>query len=225
VLYDFHTQTTLSDGDLSPLELIRRAVVNGYTAIALTDHAGLADCAHILKSLVAACAAAARYWSIESIPGIELTHLPPEAIAEAARWAHAHGARIVVVHGETIVEPVLPGTNRAAVSCPDVDILAHPGFLTTEDARLAAANGVFVEISARKGHAFANGYVANVGRAAGVRFLVNSDAHTPSDLLTVEFAHAVALGGGLSEAEAAVALEENPRLLLERIRNRASRLA
>jgi len=88
------------------------------------------------------------------------------------------------VHGETIVEPVLRGTNRRRDLCPDVDILAHPGFLTDDDARLAAANGVFVEISARKGHAFANGHVANVGRAAGVRFLVNSDAHTPSDLLT-----------------------------------------
>ena len=35
----------------------------------------------------------------------------------------------VVVHGETLVEPVEPGTNRAAVSCPEVDILAHPGCL------------------------------------------------------------------------------------------------
>lgn len=220
MVYDFHTQTTLSDGELSPVEQIRRAVVNGYAAIGLTDHAGLADCEHILKSLVAACETARRYWNIEAIPGIELTHLPPEAIPEAARWARAHGARIIVVHGETIVEPVLPGTNHAAVTCTDVDILAHPGFLSEEDARLAAANGVFIEISGRKGHSFTNGYVAQVGRRAGVRFLVNSDAHAIEDLLTAESARAFALGSGLTDEEATETLEENPRLLLARIRSR-----
>ncbi len=36
------------------------------------------------------------------------------------------GAEIVVVHGETSVEPVAPGTNNASVELSDVDILAHP---------------------------------------------------------------------------------------------------
>jgi histidinol phosphatase-like PHP family hydrolase len=220
VIYDFHTQTTLSDGDLSPIEQIRRAVVNGYAAIALTDHAGLADSEHVLKSLVAACETARRYWNIIAIPGLELTHLPPAAIPEAARWARSHGARLVVVHGETIVEPVLPGTNHAAVLCPDVDILGHPGLLSDEDARLAAASGVFIEISARKGHSFTNGHVVVVGRQAGVRFLVNSDAHDPEDLLTGEFAQAVALGAGLHQPEVIEVLQDNPLLLLERIRQR-----
>lgn len=217
MVYDFHSQTTLSDGHLSPIELIRRAVVNGYAAIALTDHAGLADCEHVLKSLVAACKTANRFWPIEAIPGLELTHLPPEAIAEAARWARAHGARLIVVHGETVVEPVLTGTNHAAVLCPDVNILGHPGFLTPEDALLAAANNVFIEISGRKGHSFTNGHVAQIGRQANVRFLVNSDAHDPEDLLTEETARAVALGAGLSAEEADVALVRNPLLLLDMI--------
>ena len=221
MVYDFHTHTTLSDGDLSPIEQIRRGVVNGYAAIALTDHAGLADCEHILKSVVAACETAQRHWSIVAIPGIELTHLPPAAIPEAARWARGHGARVIVVHGETIVEPVLLGTNHAAVTCTEVDILAHPGFLTEEDARLAAANGIFIEISARKGHSFTNGHVVSVGRRTGVRFLVNSDGHDPEDLLTADFARAVALGAGLSAEEADIALTKNPLLLLERIRQRA----
>ena len=80
MLYDFHAQTTLSDGDLSPVEQIRRAVVNGYAVVGLTDHSGLADSEHILKSLVAACETAQRFWNIIAIPGVELTHLPPAAI-------------------------------------------------------------------------------------------------------------------------------------------------
>jgi putative hydrolase len=224
MIYDFHTQTTLSDGDLSPIEQIRRAVVNGYAAIALTDHAGLADCEHILKSVCAACRTASRFWNIEAIPGLELTHLPPEAIPEAARWARAHGARLIVVHGETIVEPVLPGTNHAAVACPDVDILGHPGLLAEDDARLAAANDVFIELSARKGHSFSNGHVVVVGRQAGVRFLVNSDAHDPEDLLTDGFALAVARGAGLSADEAEAVLKQNPLALLDRLRRRSEHL-
>ncbi len=38
MLYDFHTHTTLSDGVLLPMELIRRAIVNGYSALGISDH-------------------------------------------------------------------------------------------------------------------------------------------------------------------------------------------
>ena len=44
----------------------------------------------------------------------------------------------MVVHGETIIEPVEKGTNLAAVQSPYVDILAHPGLLSLEEAKLAA---------------------------------------------------------------------------------------
>jgi len=40
-MYDFHTHTFLSDGVLSPIELIRRALVRGYKAIGVTDHVGI----------------------------------------------------------------------------------------------------------------------------------------------------------------------------------------
>ena len=39
-MYDFHTHTFLSDGVLTPVELIRRAHVAGYRVIAITDHVG-----------------------------------------------------------------------------------------------------------------------------------------------------------------------------------------
>ena len=50
------------------------------------------------------------------------------------------------MHGETICEPVAPGTNRAAIEA-GVDILAHPGLITEEEARLAASKGVLLEVS------------------------------------------------------------------------------
>ena len=120
----------------------------------------------------------------------------------AALQAKRLGAEVVVVHGETIVEPVAPGTNHAAIVAPDVDLLAHPGLLTPEDAALAAARSCLIEITTRKGHSFANGHVARVCRAAGAPLVVNSDSHEPHDLPSAQFARQVAAGAGLSLAVA-----------------------
>lgn len=218
MVYDFHTHTFQSDGSLSPVELIRRAIVRGYRALAITDHAGIGNIEDVVRQVKRDCDLCRRYWNFQAIPGVELTHVPAAAIVEVARAARAAGARVVVVHGETIVEPVEPGTNLAAVSCQMVDILAHPGILTPEEVRLAAQNGVFLEVSARKGHCLGNGRTVQLARALGARLLLDSDAHDPGDLLTAEFARSVALGAGLAEDELPEVLEGNPELLLERVR-------
>ncbi len=217
MLCDFHTHTTLSDGCLSPIELIHRAVKRGYRVVAITDHMGLGTLENYLPVVIKECQLAERHWDIMAIPGVELTHVPPVALGEIARTAKEMGARLVVVHGETIVEPVPAGTNLAALSSPHVDILAHPGLLTPEEARLAAANGIFLEISARKGHCLGNGRVAGMARAAGARLLVNSDTHEPEDLLTAEFSFAVALGAGLERQEVEEDLPAGVSALLEKL--------
>lgn len=212
-MYDFHTHTFLSDGELSPVELIRRAVVRGYEVIGIADHAGPGNIRPLLEQLVEACEFCERYWDIRAFPGVELTHLPPASIADAAREARGRGAKLVVVHGETPAEPVEPGTNLAAARCGSVDILGHPGLLTEEEAALARENGVFVELSARRGHSLTNGHVARVG----LDLLVNSDGHHPDDLLTPAVALKVARGAGLDRAAAEVVLRDNPRRLLLRL--------
>jgi histidinol phosphatase-like PHP family hydrolase len=216
MLYDFHTHTFLSDGVLSPVELVRRAAVNGYTAIAVTDHVGLGDQERVLEILVRECEMATREMGILAIPGVELTHLPPGRIAEAARQARSLGARIVIVHGETIKEPVAPGTNQAALECPDVDILAHPGLLSEAEAKLAAERGVRLELTARAGHSLTNGHVARQAIAAGATLIVDSDAHEPGDLLTEDLARDIALGAGVGPESLVAILRANPEALINR---------
>ena len=216
MIYDFHTHTYLSDGVLSPIELVRRAHVRGYGVIAVTDHVGLTDQARTLDILLEECRRAGEEWGLTVLAGVEITHVPRRLIGEAARRARDNGAQIVVVHGETLVEPVEPGTNLASIESPDVDVLAHPGMLTAEEAALAAERGVFLELSARRGHSLTNGRVAAMGLAHGARLLVDSDAHAPEDLLTPAMARGIALGAGLSEAHASEALEANPQRLLRR---------
>jgi histidinol phosphatase-like PHP family hydrolase len=211
-MIDLHTHSLLSDGELLPSELVRRAKVIGYEAIAITDHADYTN----LEKLVDASRKARvleESYGIVVIPGVELTHLPPEHIAPLAKRAKELGAEIVVVHGETPAEPVAPGTNRAAVACKDVDVLAHPGFITLEEAKLAAANGILLEITARGGHNMTNGHVARIAREAGAQMVVDTDSHAPGDLITAARALAVARGAGLSEEDAAATRENAVRKL------------
>lgn len=213
-MFDFHTHTFLSDGVLSPIELIRRAHVRGYRAMAITDHVGLGNLEYVVKTLVVDCDIANKRWDILSMAGVEITHVPKEDIDLVARTAKEMGAKLVAVHGETPVEPVEPGTNEAAIRSPWVDVLAHPGIISSADARLAAERGVRLEVSARKGHSLANGHVVKMAREAGAILILDSDAHAPEDLLSPELCQKVAIGAGLDEDEVHSLLEENPRKLL-----------
>ncbi|MDV2481445.1 histidinol phosphate phosphatase domain-containing protein [Methanoculleus sp. Wushi-C6] len=214
-MYDLHTHTILSDGELLPTELVRRAAVLGYETLAVTDHADASNLAHLVEA-VGEVRDAARCYGVDLLVGVELTHVPPTLIPALARDAKRRGADIVVVHGETVVEPVAPGTNRAACTCEDVDVLAHPGLVTEEDAREAATRGIALEITSRGGHNRTNGHVVRVAREAGCRLVVDSDTHAPSDLMSKEARWAVACGAGLTGAESREVLSWDIKRLLQK---------
>jgi len=212
-MIDLHTHTFASDGELLPSELIRRAIAAGYRAIAITDHADETN----MEDMIRRAVKASRVWKtgakIHIIPGVEITHVPPERISGLASRARELGALLVVVHGETITEPVAPGTNAAAAACPDVDILAHPGLISQKDAAMAAENGVFLEITARRGHSAANGHVSSTGRATGASLILNTDAHAPGDLLSMEMAETILAASGLDSSERKTTFQNAGRLL------------
>ncbi|MFC2050105.1 histidinol phosphate phosphatase domain-containing protein [Chloroflexota bacterium] len=217
MLYDFHTHTFYSDGILSPIELIRRALVKGYSAIGITDHVAIGSLGRVIKEINDDCALARTYWDILAIPGVELTHVPPQAISELAKKAKEMGAWLVVVHGETSAEPVAKGTNLAAVQSPDVDILAHPGIITAEEASLAAQNNVFIELTARGGHSTDNAHVALISQKAKAKLLVSSDAHSENDLLTPNSVESILRQANINPREHPQILHRNPKLLIEKV--------
>ena len=196
-MIDLHTHTLFSDGELIPSELARRAVVKGYTALAMTDHGDLSNLDLIIPRLLKVAGSLTRELGITVIPGIELTHVPPAAFAAAVAESRRLGASVVIAHGETISEPVAEGTNRAAIEA-GVDILAHPGLISDEDTSLAVERGVLLELTTRKGHSLTNGHVAAMAKKHGAKLVVNNDAHAPGDLLSMEMVEKVALGAGLT---------------------------
>ena len=214
-VFDFHIHSFYSDGVLIPSEIVRRVIVNGHKAIAITDHADLSNIDWLIENQ--------RKIAIEInqsgldfrlLVGVELTHIPPARINTAAKYAKDQGAEIVVVHGETIVEPVSPGTNQAAIESESVDILAHPGILTPEQVVLGKERDLFFELSARKGHCLGNGLVARLCQQFDAKMLVNSDAHIPSDFLIRSHAEKIVLGTGLEKKWIPRILEQNPQELL-----------
>ena len=90
-MFDFHTHTFLSDGVLSPIELIRRARAVGYEVMAITDHVGYGNVEYVVKTLVTDCHAASQRWDILALPGVEITHVPKEDIDAVARDAKRLG--------------------------------------------------------------------------------------------------------------------------------------
>jgi len=214
-MIDLHTHSLFSDGELLPSELVRRLEDKGYSCVAITDHVDRSNLDFVILRLVKVARDLRRSQSVKVIPGVEITHVPPESIESLVKKARELGAEIVLAHGETIVEPVAKGTNRAAILC-DVDILAHPGLIAIEDIKLAAERGVYLEISARHGHSFTNGHVARWAKEFGARLVLNSDAHSPHDLMTRQFAQKVAHGTGLGK-DAFEEMLGNSRDLIKKI--------
>jgi histidinol phosphatase-like PHP family hydrolase len=197
-MINLHSHTLHSDGCLLPSELAVRYAAAGYQALAITDHADYSNIGTAVKAVMTFCAKWPANAPIRVFPGIELTHLPLVQFAPLVRFARREGILVVVAHGETTVEPVIPGTNRAAIEA-GIDILAHPGLISDEDAQLAGDRGVFLEITSRRGHGNTNAHVAAQALKFGCRIALNHDAHAPEDIISLRQTRDIGLAAGLSE--------------------------
>jgi histidinol phosphatase-like PHP family hydrolase len=240
--YDFHTHTVFSDGGMIPAGLMQRAIVRGCLGLAITDHVDSSNLEWAFENLLKFVEelgqewqpdivpggdvttaplntldsdALAKNWHLPVIPGVELTSVPPRKIGVLAEKARSLGAKWIVVHGETIMEPVAPGTNRAAIEA-GADLLSHPGLITPEDAARAAELGVYLEITTHKGHGMANGWVAQRARESGAKLLLNTDCHVSTEILDAKQRRAIAFGAGLT-AEEVDRIWENGRQIIARI--------
>lgn len=216
---DLHTHSLLSDGALLPSEVLRYAATLDFEAIAITDHVDYSNIESVMRKLLLFEKHHSRFLEVKFIPGVEITHADPRLIPDLARLARSLGAKIVVCHGETTAEPVIKGTDHVAVSEKGlIDILAHPGNLSEQDAALAAKNGVYLELTSKKAHGKTNRHVAEMAKKTGAKLLVNTDAHRPEDYLTQEAAYKLAKSCGLKEDEALKTVKDNPLELMSRIK-------
>jgi histidinol phosphatase-like PHP family hydrolase len=86
---------------------------------------------------------------------------------------------------------------------------------------LAKEKNVHLEITARRGHAFTNGYLAKEAIKFGVPLCINTDAHSPSDLITREHARNILLGAGIEENRID-SVFENSKSLVDKVLRRSN---
>jgi histidinol phosphatase-like PHP family hydrolase len=199
-MYNLHCHSLLSDGALLPSEVAVRYLALGYKAIAITDHADYSNINSIINAIVEFTSHWPKDSKIQVLPGIELTHLPPAQFKPLAKHARREGIKVIVAHGETLIEPVIKGTNRAALEA-DIDILAHPGLISDEDTKLAAKRGVFLEITSRKGHSDTNPCVVEKSLKFNARMILNNDSHEPEDIVAFEEIEKIGYAAGLGRKD------------------------
>ena len=114
-MFNLHSHSLLSDGVLLPSEVAVRYLALGYKAIAITDHVDYSNIESTVKSILEFTKHWPKDMGIKVFPGVELTHLPLKQFKPLAKYARNKGIKVILAHGETLVEPVIKGTNRAAL--------------------------------------------------------------------------------------------------------------
>jgi len=199
-MYNLHCHSMLSDGVLLPSEIARRYEAKGYRAIALTDHVDYSNIEFVVKAVTQFVKNWPKESAIKVLSGVELTHLPLAHFKPLVQYCRQQGIQVIIAHGETVVEPVLKGTNRAALEA-DIDILAHPGQISQQDLELAKSRSVFLELTSRNGHRDTNADVAEQALKVGARLILNNDSHSPEDIISPTELSQVGLEAGLSQKE------------------------
>jgi histidinol phosphatase-like PHP family hydrolase len=214
-MYNLHCHSLLSDGALLPSEVAVRYLTAGYKVIAITDHSDYSNIETNIKAILEFT----RHWpkdsKIKVLPGIELTHLPAEQFLPLTKFARSRGIKIIVAHGETLVEPVIEGTNLAALES-DIDILAHPGLISDKEVKLAKKNGIFLEVTTRPGHSGTNSFVIEQALKFGAKLILNTDSHDPEDIISQEQVIKIARKAGLSLSEIDKIYKETANFLKEK---------
>lgn len=219
MIIDLHTHSFFSDGELCPAELVQRAKVKGYSVLAITDHADFSNYRMNLDNLLAA---KEQLDSDEMavLIGVEITHVLPRHMESMIMKCREAGAELIVVHGETIVEPVAKGTNEAAIKS-GADVLGHPGFISPECVKAAAERPIFLELTLRRGGCLTNGYVAKMAKEFGAKLCISTDGHSPSDLFpNFETYKNIALGAGLSLDETGLLIQKLKEFIQPKIKKK-----
>ena len=207
-MFDFHIHVSCSGGrdGLLPAEALRLAKCAGFRAVGLIVRTDAATLPLLLPTLLPMVRNCSLYAGIEAFAGVELVQVPPALLPDAVEQARELGASLVLAHGESLpsrfVDAVELGTNLAAIRS-GVDILAHPGLITAEDAAFAAERGVLLELNMAGPHCLANGHIVRMARQFGCSLVLGSDAASASDFNTPEATRALrkaaAIGAGLDD--------------------------
>jgi len=225
IVGDLHTHTDLTDGVASLEEMIRAAERRGYQYYAVTDHApNLVMQRMTDEKMLAQRAELSRLdSSMELLHGTELNIAPDGSVDWNADFLAAFDIRVASVHSH-FDQDRREMTRRFVAACenPYVNIIGHP--LTRKFGRRYAVDVDFGELfraCARTGTALEinasparldlpSGHI-RAAKDAGVKFAIDTDAHSVPQLANLKYGVGTAQRGWLT-AEDVVNAWPLPRL-------------
>jgi DNA polymerase (family X) len=218
---DLHCHTTTSDGTATAEEMVAAAQERGLKYLAITDHSashGFGD--HVTDDQLRARieeihALNARTKGFEVLIGTETNILPdgspdyPDDLLAQLDWVIASVHTSFQMGAKAMTDRMV-----AAIEHPLVDAIGHPTGRKIERRQpyaldiervieAAARTGTMIEINASPDRRDLNEVNARAAAAAGVRVLINSDAHAPAEFDQHRYGIATARRGWLTAADVA----------------------
>jgi DNA polymerase (family 10) len=218
---DLHCHTTLSDGRQTAKQMAEAALARGYEYLAITDHSashGFGDHVTIeaLEERIGEIAALnAELDGIHVLAGTEVNILPdgsldyPDELLQRLDWV------IASVHTSFgMDEQQMTDRMIRAVEHPWVDAIGHPtgrkietrppyAIDMTQVIAAAARAGTMIEINAAPDRRDMNEIHARAAAEAGVKVLIDSDAHSARNFDLLRFGIATARRGWLTAEQVA----------------------
>jgi DNA polymerase (family X) len=218
---DLHSHTTASDGKSSIEEMGRAARERGYEYLAITDHSashGFGDEVspeQLRRQIEFVHEANARIEGIELLAGSEVNILPDgsldyeDELLGELDWVIASVHTSFGMSSQAMTERMI-----AAIEHPLIDAIGHPTgrligrrepYAIDLDAVFAAAarTGTMLEINANPDRRDLSDIHARAAARAGVRILIDSDAHRTDTLANMRWGIATARRAWLGAADVA----------------------
>jgi DNA polymerase (family 10) len=209
---DLHTHTNLTDGVASLEEMIRQAEPKGYAYYAVTDHAPNLIMQRMTdkKMLAQRARLATLTSSMVLLHGTELNIAPDGSVDWDEDFLSGFDMCVASVHSH-FDQDRQAMTKRFIVACenPYVNIIGHP--LTRKIGRrppvdvdlgelfkACAKTGTALEVNASPARLDLPGDYIRQARDAGVKFAIDTDAHSFGDLENMKYGVGTAQRGWLT---------------------------
>ena len=218
---DLHCHTTASDGRNTISEMAAAAKQRGYRYLAVTDHSashgfGNEVTADDLRRQIEKVAAAnVAIDDFELLAGSEVNVLPDGTLDYDDDLLSELDWVVASVHTSfRMSEGDMTARIVTAIEHPLVDVIGHPTgrligrrepYALDVDAVIeaAATNGSFLEINANPNRRDLNDTYVRAAQQAGVKIVIDSDAHGADTLGNMRFGVATARRGWLTAADVA----------------------
>ena len=232
---ELHLHTRYSDGACSIEEMVAAAIARGYQYMAITDHS---ESLRIASGLTAAdledqaeeiAEVQKKYPDFKIFSGIEVDILSDNSLDFNDEVLAKLDLVIGSIHsGFTQSEAEINQRIITAMENSNVDIIAHPRgrLLGKREAypvdmdkiiKEAARTGTALEINASPSRLDLDDHYARIAKEAGVKLVINTDAHHTRELKDMELGVSVARRGWLEKAD--IINTMNPDQLIAYLKN------